>query len=113
MHEYSVVQALLDQVEGHVRGRGAVKVHRVRLKLGESAGVDPELFQTALETFRRGSVLEGAALEILRVPTAWECGLCKTPIARGEKLQCALCGGPGRQVSGGELVLDQLELEVP
>jgi len=113
MHEYSVVQALLDQVEGHVRGRGAVKVHRVRLKLGESAGVDPELLQTALDTFKQGSVLEHATIEILRVPTQWECGLCKTPIARGEKLQCALCGGPGKQVSGGELVLDQLELEVP
>jgi hydrogenase nickel incorporation protein HypA/HybF len=113
MHEYSVVQALLDQVEGHVRGRGAVKVHRVRLKLGESAGVDPELLQTALETFKKGSVLDGAEIEIVHVPTAWECGLCRTPIARGEKLQCALCGGPGKQVSGNELVLDQLELEVP
>ena len=113
MHEYSVVQALLDQVEGHVRGRGAVKVHRVRLKLGESAGVDPELFQTALDTFKKGSVLEGAEIEIVHVPTSWECGLCKTPIARGERLQCAHCGGAGKQVSGDELVLDQLELEVP
>jgi hydrogenase nickel incorporation protein HypA/HybF len=113
MHEYSVVQALLGQVEDQVRGRGAVKVHRVRLKLGESAGVDPELLQTAIDTFKKGSVLEDAAIEIVHVPTAWACGLCKTPIQRGEKLQCALCGGPGKQVSGDELILDQLELEVP
>ena len=113
MHEYSVVQALIDQVEVHVRGHAGAKVHRVRLKLGESAGVDPELLRTALETFKKGSVLEGAGIEIVHVPTAWACGLCKTPIARGARLQCALCGGPGKQVSGDELVLDQLELEVP
>lgn len=114
MHEYSVVQALLDQCEGHVRGRGdGARIHRVRLKLGEAAGVDPGLFQTALETFKQGSVLEQAAIEIVRVPSRWECGLCKAPIARGEKLQCALCGAPAKQVEGGELLLEQLELEVP
>jgi hydrogenase nickel incorporation protein HypA/HybF len=113
MHEYSVVQALVRQVEEVVRARKASKVHRVRLKLGEAAGVDPELFATALETFKEATVLKDAKIETVLVPARWACRSCSEPIAKGERLQCPKCGAPARQVEGGELMLDQLELEVP
>ena len=109
MHEYSLIQALVDRVEHETRGRG--KVHRVRLKLGELSGVDPQLLATAYETFKPATVCADAALELTEVSAQWSCRICGRAIARGERLQC--CGSPARLMQGDDLVLDQIELEVP
>ena len=47
MHEYSIVQALFDQIQAAVRARGAISVRRVKVQIGEIAGVDVELLRTA------------------------------------------------------------------
>lgn len=110
MHEYSLVQALVDQVAHAARARGG-KVHRVRVKLGELSGVDPELLATAYETFKAETVCADAALELTRVAARWSCRICGRVIERGQRLQC--CGSAARLMQGDDLVLDQIELEVP
>jgi hydrogenase nickel incorporation protein HypA/HybF len=82
MHEYSLVQAMFDQIGGLLARHGAMSVRRVRVRIGAFAGVEPVLFRTAYDVYRVKTPCAGAALEIL------ECG-------------------------GDDLVLDQLELEVP
>ena len=113
MHEYSVVQALVEQVEAQMRQRGATRVHRLRVKLGELSGVDPELFRTAYETFREGTVCAAAPLELATVEARWVCRRCERPIPKGGPLQCGACGAPGRLAEGEEILLDQMDLEVP
>jgi hydrogenase nickel incorporation protein HypA/HybF len=114
MHEYSLVQALVTRVEAEARKRGALAVHRLSVRVGELSGVDPELFQTAYETFRAGTVCEGAALALSRIPASWSCPSCKRPIARGAVLRCAACDAPARLDDGGDaLTLDGIEMEVP
>ena len=110
MHEYALVQALVDDVERQVRGREG-EVRRVRVRMGALSGVDPELFATAYDTFRPRTVCAGATLELIPVPARWVCPQCRRQIAAGERLQC--CEGPARLVQGDDLVLEQLELEVP
>ena len=61
MHEYSLVEALISRVEAEARQRGALKVHGLSVRVGELAGVDPELFQTAYDTFRAGTLCAEAA----------------------------------------------------
>ena len=46
MHEYSIVSALLHQVERHAAEHGAIAVHKLRVQIGELAGVDPALLQS-------------------------------------------------------------------
>lgn len=111
MHEYSIVQALIGQVEQQVRGRGEVRC--VRVRLGELSGVDPALLATAYETFKPETLCAQASLELTSAPAHWKCGSCGRGIARGERLQCPLCGLPARMVSGDEIVLEQIDLEVP
>lgn len=113
MHEYSLIQALVGRVESEARARGASSVHRVRVSLGELAGVDPALFATAFETFTPHTLCGGAALELKEVPARWACRGCGRSIARGERLQCTACGAPARLVEGDEIMLDQIDLEVP
>jgi hydrogenase nickel incorporation protein HypA/HybF len=112
VHEYSIVQALVEQVETAAAARGASAVHRVRVSIGALAGIDPELLRTAYDLFRVRTICERAPLDITEVPARWVCRLCGGPIAATATLTCAACGGPGRLAAGDEILLDQVELEV-
>jgi hydrogenase nickel incorporation protein HypA/HybF len=64
MHEYSLVQAMYDQIERIAQARGAVAVRRVHVRIGRLAGVEPELFRTAYDVFRIRTLCSGAPLVI-------------------------------------------------
>jgi len=112
MHEYSIVQALLNKVEAECASRGATAVHRLSVRIGELSGIETELLATAWETFREDSICKGAPLEIRRVAATWACPRCATPIEKGMKLQCPLCEVPAKLSEGDEIVLEQIEMEV-
>ncbi len=112
MREDSLVSALLDRVEREAREHQAVAVARVRLRVGDLAGVEPDLLRTAFEMARAGTVCAGAELELVAVPARWACRGCAAPIAAGERLACPACGEPAKLVEGDELILDRLEMEV-
>jgi hydrogenase nickel incorporation protein HypA/HybF len=113
MHEYSIVQALLERVETEAMARRATAVHRVSVRIGELSGVDVELFTTAYETFRDRTICQDAVIDVQVVPTQWACETCGDIVARGAPLRCATCGGAARLAAGEEIVLDRIELEVP
>jgi hydrogenase nickel incorporation protein HypA/HybF len=113
MHEYSVVQALLDQIAAVARPRSATSVHGVRVGLGELSGVDPELLASAWETFRERTICANAPLELHRVAALWSCPSCGERIPRGHALRCGLCSEPARLVQGDELTLESVDLEIP
>jgi hydrogenase nickel incorporation protein HypA/HybF len=83
MHEYSLVQAMFDQIGAAMRTHGALSVRRVRVRIGARAGVEPELFRTAYDVFRVRTACADAPLDIVDV------------------------------AASDELTLDRLELEVP
>ena len=113
MHEYSLVQALVERVEAEAARRSALAVHRLCVRIGELSGVDPELFQTAYDTFREGTVCASADLSIRRVPASWSCPRCGRRVERGAALRCPECAEPARLDDGGDaLTLDSIELEV-
>ncbi|MEI6225074.1 MAG: hydrogenase maturation nickel metallochaperone HypA [Deltaproteobacteria bacterium] len=114
MHEYSLVQSLVGRVEALARERKATAVHRLVVSVGELAGVDPELFQTAYDTFREGTICAAAPMELRTLPARWACPGCGLGIARGEVLTCPACGIPARLSAGAdEILLETVEMEVP
>jgi hydrogenase nickel incorporation protein HypA/HybF len=113
MHEYSLVQALLERVEREARSRSATAVHRLRLRVGELAGVEPALFESAYAMCREGTLCANAELVLEPVPVRWACGACGREIATGSVLSCSACGAPGRLLAGDEIVLQTIEMEVP
>jgi hydrogenase nickel incorporation protein HypA/HybF len=114
VHEYSLVEALVRRVEAEARKHRAVAVHKLSVRVGELAGVDPELFATAYETFRQGTICEKAPLALSHVAATWSCPRCEKPIAKGAILRCASCDEPARLDDGGDaLTLDGIEMEVP
>jgi hydrogenase nickel incorporation protein HypA/HybF len=111
MHEYSIIQSLVDSVAAAVGSREAV-VRRVEIAIGELAGVDCGLLTTAFEVFRDGTLCEQATLTIDRIPARWECSRCGGEVARGGFLHCPRCEAPARLACGDEITLQRIELEV-
>jgi hydrogenase nickel incorporation protein HypA/HybF len=113
MHEYSIVSALVDNVEAALAQHPGAIVRRLHVQIGEQAGVEIELLRTAFDTFRDRSVCAGAELEIHAVAAKWLCVGCGRVIERGAILKCPDCGRPARLAAGGEIVLERIEMEVP
>lgn len=112
MHEYSIIQALVERVEAEARERHALSIARIRVALGELSGVDPELLSAAYGVFREGTLCRAADLEIRAVPADWVCPVCGRTIERGEILRCLSCQTPARLAAGDEILLEQIEMEV-
>lgn len=112
MHEYSIVQALLDRVDAEARARGASSVSRLSVRVGELSGVEVELLSSAFLAFRDRTICERADLTVQAVAARWECPQCNREIARGEVLTCRVCGVPAHLAAGDEIMLDRIEMEV-
>jgi hydrogenase nickel incorporation protein HypA/HybF len=114
MHEYSLVEALMRRVEEEARRRRATRIHSLKVSVGELAGVDPELFRTAYETFRQGTLCEQTPLELVTFPAEWSCPSCGTKLEKGAILRCEGCGVPARLSDRSEaLLLESIDMEVP
>ena len=112
MHEYSLVSALVRRAEAEARTRRATAVTRLRVRIGALAGVEPELLASAFTLCREG-LLKGASLQIETAAAVWACPRCDATVPAGAVLRCPGCGLPARLVSGDELMLEQIEMEVP
>lgn len=112
MHEASLCDALLDQVDAALAPHPGALVLGVHVALGELSGVDPELFQLAFDTLGPARHPR-AALTLTPVPARWRCPACGVDRATDAPLQCAGCGGPLRLVAGAELTLTRIELGLP
>lgn len=113
MHEYSIVQSLIDRVEAEVKKNGATSVASLTVRIGEISGVDARLLKTAFDTFREKTICAAAELTIEDVPAVWKCPVCGEPPKAGGPLRCFACNQPAKLVSGDEILLAHLELEVP
>ena len=112
MHELSVCQALLEQVEEIARREAAVRVDVIRLHLGPLAGVVPDLLAQAFSIARAGTIAEDAELTIESLPIRIRCIECGAETeATPNRLLCGECGDYRTQLlSGDELLLASVEL---
>jgi hydrogenase nickel incorporation protein HypA/HybF len=112
MHELSVCQALIEQVEGLARAHRAGRVERIVLRVGPLSGVEPELLRTAYPLAAAGTVAAEAALEMEPAPVRVRCRACGAETeASANRLLCGACGDYRTElVSGDELLLAQVEL---
>jgi hydrogenase nickel incorporation protein HypA/HybF len=112
VHELSICQALIEQVEAVARKEGALQVVLVRIGIGPLSGVEPQLLQQAFQLARAGSIAATASLLIDHLPVRVSCLECgQETEAEVTNLACAHCGDwHTRLVSGDEMLLTQVEL---
>ena len=113
VHEYSVVQALMERVLAEASARGATAVHRLSVRIGELSGIEPGLLASAYTLVKDNGLCDASELDIRRVPAVWACRDCGRQVAKGEILRCPACSAPAKLVSGDEILLERIEMEVP
>jgi hydrogenase nickel incorporation protein HypA/HybF len=113
VHELSVCQSLLSQVEDIAGENSAQRVLLVVLGVGPLSGVEPELLKQAYPIAAAGSVAEGSELAIESRPVRVACSQCGCESdASSNRLVCSHCGNwQTRLVSGDELLLLRIEFE--
>lgn len=113
MHEYSIVQSLIDSCEEHARKNNAKKVTKVVVKIGILSGVEPHLLREAYEMFRLGTICHEAELVLNLQKVKVHCNVCgaEEELEKNEFI-CSKCGSFDIKVlDGEEMYLMSLELE--
>ena len=114
MHEMSICQGLLDQVERIAGEKGAKRVDSILLSVGPLSGVEPDLLSRAFEVAKLQTIAENSTLEIRTGPVVVECRSCGASGEAGvNRLLCPSCGDwQVDLVEGDELLLLRLEVSV-
>lgn len=115
MHELTLAKALVEMASDYAAKNGASRVRRISVRLGVLSGIMRSLY-FCFEPASRGTLCEGAVLDIEEVPLSVRCDFCqevKTP--RGlYNFRCPTCGRPTpKVVTGREMQLVSLELGGP
>jgi len=112
MHEMSLAEGVLQVIEDAARAQSFSHVTTVVLEIGALASVEVEALRFCFDAVMRGSLAEGARLEIVTVPGRGWCLQCSTSVELAESLAaCPRCGSFQVQVTGGsEMRVKELEV---
>jgi hydrogenase nickel incorporation protein HypA/HybF len=110
MHELSITRSVVAIVSEHAAGQ---RVTRVRLQIGRLSSVMPEAVRFCFDVCAKGTLAEGALLEIDEIAGRGRCNECgeessmMVPAGR-----CHACGiGTLRPTAGEELKIKEMEVE--
>lgn len=112
MHELSIAQNIIDIVEEHIPSEQRRQIRSIRLKVGEQAGVVPDSLEFCFNSLIDGTILQGAVLEMERVPFMVQCNSCgNTSTNEGGILFCPFCNDNDvKMISGTELQITAMEI---
>ena len=114
MHELSIVEALIEQVEKEVDRSGHHgRVAKLDLTIGRLSGVSCDSIRFAFELLSPSTIVEGASVHIDEPSAECVCGVCGRRTEIRELLaQCPDCGSSDIVIEGGrDLLLESIELE--
>ena len=103
MHEMSLCEGIRTVIEDQARTHNVEKITRVRVEIGRFAGVDKPALAFAFDVVMRGSVAEGAALDMIDLPGKAMCFDCAKEVEIEDRLApCPTCGGGKLMPTGGD-----------
>jgi len=108
MHEVGLVEGIVEAVERRAGGR---PVARVRVRIGTLHRASDGPMEQAFELVGAGTIVEGARLELIRIPATSTCRTCGHVEDAAEiLLGCTSCGSVSIDHAGGdELTLESIE----
>ncbi len=115
MHELSVTESILKIVLKHAEENGAEKVLTIGLKIGELSELVGECIQHYFDYLSKGTIAEGAVLEIERAPIVFDCTECKhtfqASFSDTKDFTCPEChGAKVTLVSGREFYIKDITI---
>lgn len=116
MHELPVTQSILEVVLKHARMNGVRRVHAVNLAVGRLSDLEDEWIQQYFDYLSKGTLAEGAKLNIERIPVVFRCTSClagfEVDVREMRDILCPECGkNDFTLVSGREYYIKDMEAE--
>lgn len=108
-----MTESLIGLINAEAKAKGFKKVLGIRLSVGEYSGIIPECIREFFPVAAKGSIAEGAELEIESLPAAFRCLGCGYEGAIDRKSACCpMCGGVSvRMTAGREFFVESLKVE--
>lgn len=116
MHETSLALAVLDRIEERAQRDGRTGARSIALRIGELAGVVPEVLEFCFAHACAGTLAEGAELTVETVTARARCSGCPAewPVGVPPDLCCPDCDAPAAELlSGRELEIAAVEWTDP
>lgn len=111
MHELSIAEELLEIITTRASQEGIRKVEKINLRIGEFSGIMPDSLEFAFEMLSKGTLTEGASVEIEVVAPKFICERCGQTAPSPER-GCINCGSEELSLSSGsELEITSFEGE--
>jgi hydrogenase nickel incorporation protein HypA/HybF len=113
VHEVSLIESVVALVEDERRKQDFSRVHLIRLRLGALGHAEPEALRFCFDAVTRGTIVDGARLDIDIVPGEGWCASCSRTVPLEERFAaCPLCGNaPIQMTAGDELRVAEMEVE--
>ena len=109
MHELGITRNIVTIVAEAAKGR---RVKRVTVDVGRLAGVIPDALTFCFDVVSRGTLLDGARLDINDIAGRWRCLDCNAEFETVTLYQACACGSRrGERLAGEELRIREMELE--
>jgi hydrogenase nickel incorporation protein HypA/HybF len=103
MHEMALCEAIVQMLEDQAKEHAYTRVKRVRLSVGPLSCVEPEALQFSFDACTRGTLADGASLEILNAEGEAWCFACSGAFAvTGHGQACPTCGSHQVQITAGD-----------
>jgi hydrogenase nickel incorporation protein HypA/HybF len=112
MHELALCQSVLNTLREQARIHRFDRVTTVRLEIGVLSCVSRDAIEFCFAAVTRGTLADGAGLELIRLPGQAWCLDCELAVAIGERHEaCPRCGGYRlRLMQGDEMRIKDLEV---
>lgn len=113
MHEMSLCESVIRILQREAKRQKFTRVNTVCLRIGALSCVAPEAMDFCFRAVSRGTLAEGARLELDRVPGKAWCMNCGETVTIRERYDgCPQCGSHELQVTGGdEIRITELEVQ--
>ncbi len=112
MHELPITEEIIRIATEHGRKARASKIKRIRLVVGERSGYISESVQMYFDIISKGTLCEGANLEMELVKPKLRCTACGILFERKPmSFDCPECGADGEPTDiGREFYIDSIEI---
>lgn len=113
MHEVSLCERVVQILEQEASNQAFSRVNLVRLEIGTLAGVEVEAMRFGFDVVTRGTIADGATLEIIYQPAIAWCLQCSKRVSIQQRYDpCPDCGLFQLQViQGDDMRIKDLEVE--
>ena len=103
MHEFSMAIEVIDLARREAAKNKATTIQEITIEVGDLSGVEADAFESALGLLIKDSILDRAAVNILRIPGNGRCNGCEYDFEMKHRMAtCPKCQCFPSEIKGGD-----------